>query len=114
MPMVPFNGKTASAIASAGGVATATIGPIGLGQTWTVLRTALTSTSTVRTTATIYRNAVSPGNFVDQSRGGGNGDVTGTAYKLQSGESVIVQWTGCTAGATCIVTVDGQLEQVDY
>lgn len=109
---VPFNAVTASAVATAGGIATATIGPIGLGQEWTVSRTVISSTSALRSTATIYRNSVSPGMFVDQTQGGGNGDSTGTGYRLQSGESIVVQWTGCTPGATCIVSVDGELEQM--
>jgi hypothetical protein len=94
-------------VASAAGVATATIGPVPIGQTWRVTRTSVRSSSAVkRPTATLYRGAVAPANLVDIARGSGAGDTSGIQYRLQAGESVVVQWTNCDAAARCSFAIE--------
>lgn len=101
---------TGSAVASAAGVATATLGPVPIGQEWVVRRTAVTSSSVALSTAAVYRNGVSDMNFLDRARGAGNGATSAIAYRLRSGESVVVQWTAADVGARCLVNVQGDLE----
>lgn len=103
------SGSSQQVKSDAAGVATATIGPVPLGQTWRITRTSVTSSSVLRSTATIYRNAALAGNMIDATRRGGNADSSDTAYTLRAGESVVVQWTGADAStARCSFTIDGE------
>jgi hypothetical protein len=99
------------AVANAAGVASASIGPVPIGQTWKIERTSVQSNSAARSTATVYRGvATTPANYIDSAKGSGNGDSSMISYRLRPGESVTVQWTGCTVGARCTFSIDGEVE----
>lgn len=99
------------AVANAAGVASASIGPVPIGQVWKIARTSVQCNSVVRSTATVYRNSALPGNYIDSTRLGGNADSSDTAYRVRPGESIVVQWTGADVGARCSFSIDGETEE---
>jgi len=59
----------------------------------------------------MYRNSALPSNIIDNSAPySGNDDTSDTSFQLQAGELLVVQWTGCSAGAVCTLTFSGTLE----
>lgn len=109
--MNPVSSGSLPATADASGVALASIGPVPLGQVWVIQRTSVQSSSVLASTAGIYLNSVYEPYRVDRANGTGNGATSGIGYRLRAGESVLVQWTGCTPGAVCTFSVDGAVEE---
>jgi hypothetical protein len=93
------------AIADANGTATARVpGPTNAGQTWELLSMQVASTSTARTEARVYADAVSPTNLRGQSRDGRLDSATGEGETVRAGAVLIVQWIGADVGAVCTAT----------
>ena len=76
----------------------------------TVNRIAVTTTSGARTSATWYRNSVSPLNQIDEAPSSGNSDTTAITATFLAGERCIVAWTGGDPGAVATATLSGTVE----
>ena len=93
-----------SNVAGSNGICTAKIGPVANGQTWFVEWIRVKNTSSGASSAEIYKNDPSiPLNSVDSAPLQGNDNwfsAPGSpGYWMGVGESLIIQWTGCNAGA---------------
>ena len=95
------------AVADAGGAAVLTFPTVPAWHTWEVRRLAVTTNSTARTSATVYRNSVAAANQLDAAPYSGNDDTTDTVIVLQAGESLVIAWAGATVGARCTCTISG-------
>lgn len=61
--------------------------------------------------ATAYRNVISPSTVAAARRAGDIGSLIGDPDDvLFSGQSLIVQWTGCAVGATCSAVMRGRTD----
>lgn len=100
----------ARATFGADGTATAAFQTVQPWKRWRVNRTAVSSTSANLTAVSTYRNTPGPANLIDAAAYSGNGDSSDTAFVLEAGETLTVQWTGGTPGATATATVSGEFE----
>jgi hypothetical protein len=106
------NNGIAQGVIAAGGAATVSAGPSGIGTRWYPQQVTLaTKTGPNDTaTATIYLGAVAPSNIVAQSYSAG-GDVIGLAVpEMQPGDLLIAVWSGGTPGDWAQLAVIGQQE----
>lgn len=84
---------------------------------WRLSRVVVTSTSVTQPLALVYDGGVDALNFLDGTRRGGiNGDPTqgdvaefANPIPIQGGRSVIVQWTGMSAGSYGIARIHYEL-----
>lgn len=102
--------ESGSAIAGATGVATVILGPARAFERWVVTGVAITNTSSVNEPkCRVYRNGVSPSNFLGGSFSGrqdnGPEDVI-----LMTGEKYIAQWEGADVGSVGTITLTGRRE----
>jgi hypothetical protein len=104
---VSYVDSSGQASFDAGGIATVRFGPVPPGGRWRITNLSVSTTSALRTTARVYKNAVSPAQQRDVSVSGGNSDSSDTVHELLAGETLIVQWTGGTPGATATATIGG-------
>lgn len=99
--------ESASATADASGTATASKGPARSFEKWQIVGIGISSTSSVNTPQVrIYRGAVDASRLVRTIQTGSLESLRANIV-LQSGESLIAQWTGCDAGSSCTVTLSG-------
>lgn len=109
MRTLPFS-LSAEVVLDSAGSGTASLGPSGSGETWTVTSVGVhCETSVNEATARVYAGSgASPRYFVDATTWGSTGDstdsVTGT---LSVGMSVFAAWSGGDAGTTAYLTVTG-------
>lgn len=103
----------AAASARFDGAGTATVRLVGPppAVSWWVTRVAVSTTSTARTAATIYRSHVSPANVIDVAPASGNADTSAIGFTLAPGESLIIQWTGGSVDAEATVTMTYDVER---
>lgn len=57
--------------------------------------------------ATIYRNGADPGNFIEDTKSGDRNADTQISLRLQTGQSLVCQWTGAAVGATARLRIEG-------
>lgn len=107
MSNVPLS-ESATAVAGADGTARVKLGPLRSFERWDVASTTVASTSTVLVpTAKVYRGSEMPSRLIDGTFTG-TLDVSDIAYKLRSGEQVLVVFTGNDVGAQCTITLEGE------
>lgn len=110
---VPLTGGQVTGKISAGGVATVSIGPQGLGTVWYPASLSLsTSTGTADTsTALTFLGALGVPNVqVGQSYKAGADTIALAVPPLTPGALLIVQWSGGKAGDLCTVNVVGTMD----
>ena len=94
--------------ADANGRAFVQLGEFRMGETWTVERMTVTSSSTVLVpTARVYRDDEIPTRLVDGTYTG-TLDTSDVVVDLQSGEILVCVWTGADIGARCTLTIEGK------
>lgn len=96
------------------GTAQALLGPVPAGQQWRLERIIVSSTSSSSTKARVYADSTDPGHYLDPGTSTGNLDVAEYQYPpiLLTGETLIVQWTGMSAGARGVAVVQWHVESV--
>lgn len=100
--------ESATGTADASGTARVSLGPLRAFETWQIVSTTLSSTSTTLIpTAKLYRGAEVPSRLIDGTYTG-TLDTTDTPYKLRSGDKALAVFTGCDVGAQCTITVEGE------
>lgn len=97
--------KSGSATFNASGVATAELRNGGLTR-WVIKNASISSTSTTKTTLTVYRGAPSANNQLDHSKTA-NADSSDTEYALAPSEFATFQWVNGTPGAVATFRVEG-------
>jgi hypothetical protein len=80
------------------------------GCLWDIEATTVSTTSTVRTTASVYLGSPSPGAMVDSTYSG-NRDTSDTKHTVIGGETITCVWTGGTPGAVATIRITGQQRQ---
>lgn len=98
--------RTAVADFDSSGFATAVVSAPS-GTRWSVEATTVSTTSTVRTTASIYLGSPSPGSMIDSTYSG-NRDTSDTRHEVIGGESITCVWTGGTPGTSATLRVTGE------
>lgn len=99
--------ESGNAVAS-GGVATVRLGPRRAFERWLIESVAVQSTSTTEPELREYLGEPSPSRMTGNSRAGTlDSGFNASPIVLESGEDIVYQWTGCSASATCIVTIKG-------
>lgn len=106
MPTIPLQ-LVAQAVADGSGRAVAVFPTVAPWHRHTITRTAVTTTSTARTSATVYRGEALAANQLDVAPYSGNDDTSDTAITLEPGQWLTVVWDGADSGARCTVTIDG-------
>lgn len=91
----------------ADGVATARLAGPPPYQRWAITNVAVSTNSSARTTASVYRNDVSPTSLVDSTPNrSGNSNSSDSRYDLSPGDSLIIQWVGGTPGAVATAAIE--------
>lgn len=104
--------ETGNAVADSAGVATVRIGPTQAFESWHVESVAVQSTSALESELKEYLGDPSPSRLTGTSRIGNlDAGVNPNPLVLTPGENLVYQWTGCTPGSTCIVTLQGKRVQ---
>lgn len=100
---VTFDFRTGAVPAS--GILDLSFGPVSQGR-WRVQRLVADNDGAAAPSVGVFRNSVTPTNLVDNS-GAINRNTADEAspIELQQGESLIVRWTGATAGSISTVTI---------
>ncbi|MBN9327979.1 hypothetical protein [Cellulomonas sp. 73-145] len=102
--LVDFIELNAVTAAAAGGVATAQFAQLDTSELWLVDHAVVSCTSSTATSVRWYRDSVDPRRLLDGSNSG-NFDVADwpQSLQVQPGASLLVQWSGASAGAigTC-------------
>ncbi len=108
IPLAPANAQAVVA----GGTATASIGPAGLGNVWYPTQITVATTTGVLDTSTcsIYLGpAISQATLLGQIFTG-NGVLAAALPSIQPGEFLIAQWTGARNGDTAVMNVQGTMD----
>lgn len=108
MSTIPL-ATTVSATFNANGVASVFIGPQRYGQEWTITSIVISSTSTLATTCTAYKNWTTANNQVDFTHSGNN-DTSDTSLDLLNLDTLILVWNGGTPGATATAVIYGTID----
>lgn len=95
----------ASATFGADGVATINLGGPPPALSWTIERVSVRTTSATRTAAVLYRTWPTDANQIDIAPASGNGDTSFLSFKLNAGDSLLVQWSGGTPGALAFASM---------
>jgi hypothetical protein len=103
--------ESARVTLNASGAGTVTIGPRTPKQKWRVRNLAVSGTGATTPEARVYFGPAAPGTFVAGTYSG-NSDNVPADLVLWPGQVLTVAWTGGTAGATCTVSILGELETV--
>lgn len=106
MPTVPLQ-LVAQAVANASGRAVVTFPTVPPWHRHTITRTGVTTTSTARTSATVYRGEPQAPNQLDVAPYSGNDDTSDTSILLEPGQWLTIVWEGADVGARCTATLDG-------
>lgn len=101
--------RTGQAEFDAAGIAQVTIG-VPNGVSWRVGLTTVSTTSTTRTTASVYLGSPSPSALVDSTYSG-NRDASDTVHEVIGGELVTCQWTGGEVGKMATLRISGDQRQ---
>lgn len=108
MPDYPLR-ESGSAVADSAGVATVRIGPTRAFEAWLVESVTVQSTSALDSELKEYLGDPAPSRLTGTSRIGNlDSGVNPNPIILPNGEQLVYQWTGCTTGATCTVTLQGR------
>jgi hypothetical protein len=100
--------ESGRATADSSGVATVRLGPRRAFETWAIESVAIESTSTLIPELREYLGDAVPSRLTGSSRAGDlDSGVNPNPIQLLSGQDIVYQWTGCTVGAICQVTITG-------
>lgn len=97
--------RTADGIIGFDGTSTVTIG-VPSGVVWDVSTVTVSTTSTVRTTASVYLGSPTPGSLIDSTYSG-NRDTSDSMWTAHGGEIITCVWTGGTPGSYTMFRVQG-------
>lgn len=102
--------KSATVTLDATGAGSVSVGPERGGESWSLTRIAISSTSVLQTEVAIYRNVVSSLTQLFGSKAG-NSDVASGDPPLDIPRSgrIVLEWTGGTPGAICTAVMEGKL-----
>lgn len=108
--MKPLLHESARATAGADGRAIATLQPLRSFENWQINHITVSSDSvTLKPTAKIYRGVESP-HTLENGTYSGSFDVDRAAdMQLLTGQTLLCVWEGCDVGATCVVSVSGEI-----
>lgn len=104
--------ESASATFDVSGRAIVSMGPSIYGSVWKIQRASISTTSSVETDCSLYRQMESPTTLIDGTANGNSEAYSpdiGT-LDLTSGQTVLFVWTGGVPGAVATVVLDGQKE----
>lgn len=99
--------ETGRAVADANGRAVVNLANLRAFVRWKVIRYTVSSTSVSETTAKVYRSHESPSMMLEGTYSGRQ-DASDTDTKIGTGESLLCVWSGATAGASCVFTIEGE------
>jgi len=104
--------ESASAVFNASGRASVSMGPTVYGSSWAIQRASISSTSTVDTDCSLYRQIESPTTLIDGTPNGNNEAYSPDSGTLdvRSGQTILFVWTGGDVGAVATVVLDGMKE----
>lgn len=105
MASVPLE-TAGTAIANAAGVATIYLAPVPTWAAWDIDRMTVNAGGTSRPQVGVYRGTIADSSRVEGTNNGWN-NTSDTRIALKGSEQLVVQFTGCTPGATATVTVSG-------
>lgn len=97
-----------SKVANAAGKAICIVQPLRAFESWEITNTAVQSTSTTVPTVKTYRGGESPSSFIEGTYTG-NFNASNTRIDLANGERLLAVFEGCTPGASCTVSVSGNV-----
>jgi len=114
---IELTGGQAPGVIGAGGGATVSIGPAGLGTVW-YPQVANISTSVGANdgaTCTIYLGAQGvPNLFQGQSYAGGGDSLGLPVSMMRPGQLLIAVWSGSIPGATCAINIVGTMDVLQW
>lgn len=96
------------ATADGNGVARASTQPPRYGEEWTVTGMATTSDSTTDCELRVYKGGEFASGLVANSYAGRGDSAGGSPVKVLFGQELTAVWTGCTPGAQCTLTIQGE------
>jgi hypothetical protein len=108
MTSIPL-ATSVTATFDAGGNASASVGPVRYGQSWSVQSMVVSTTSASATRCSVYKNTIAQNNLVD-STGSGNNDTSDTSIDLANLDTLIFAWAGGSPSATATAIVYGTME----
>jgi hypothetical protein len=107
LPITSSLSTSAQATAGPDGVATATVGPE-RDRAWLIDRITVSGTSSAASQLRLYRGDSDPRRLLDSTYSGNQAtSELPTPIRLEPGEYLTFQWTGCTPGAVQTASLEG-------
>lgn len=101
--------QTEQAIVGSDGTATAYLTPNAAGRyIVTLISVSVSQANSTSSICTLYRQAVTPANFIEGTSSGDRDADTQISLRLTTGQTLVAYWTGAVPGATAILRVEGE------
>ena len=101
--------QAATATVASDGTATATIIPNAAGRYMVgLISVSVSAASSPSSVAKVYRDAVTPAQFIEGTNNGDADADTTVSLPLTTGQTLVCYWTGAAPGAAAILRVEGQ------
>jgi hypothetical protein len=114
---VPLTGGQAIGTITAGGTATISVGPQGLGNIWYPVQCTISSSvgAADASTCAVYLGSQTQQNLQGGQSYAGGGDVVAlSVVSMSPGDLLIAVWSGGTAGSRVAINVQGTMDALQF